>query len=278
VKTSAIFLPFDLFGSSGTRSGAELLADAVREMLADNRREKVPTRAQAYAGKVRIRELNFDRLDDYSAWRATARRAARAALDRGEFLLWVSGNHLGALPVYDELSRAADDTLVVQFDAHLDVYNLTDCTEELSHGNFLRHCAGPLPRIVHVGHRDLLLRSDCLSPYFRRVYSAAELAIDPVPAFAEIASLAANVRRVFFDLDCDVFDPAYFPAASHPQPFGLSPALLLRFLAAAWSDRVIGFAISEFDPARDAQDRSLATLLWLVEYVLLRRYEDPLGA
>ncbi len=76
VKTSAIFFPFDLFGSAGTRAGVLLLADAVRELLADNRREKVPTRAQAYAGKVRVSEFTFDRLADYDRWRAIARRAA----------------------------------------------------------------------------------------------------------------------------------------------------------------------------------------------------------
>jgi arginase family enzyme len=277
VKTSAIFFPFDLFGSGGTRAGAELLADAVREMLADNRREKVLTRAHVYAGKVRVSEFTFERLDDYDQWRPRARRAARTALDRGDFLLWATGNHLGVLPVYDELARTPD-TLVVQFDAHLDIYNLSDCTSELSHGNFLKHCDGPLPRVVNLGHRDLLLQPDYVHSYFHRAYPADELAIDPGPALAEVAALAAAASRVFIDVDCDVFDPAYFPAAAHPQPFGLSPALLLRFLAAAWSDHVTGLALSEFDPARDVQDRSLATLLWLIEYVLLRRYEQACHA
>ncbi len=271
MRTSAIFLPFDLFGSGGTRAGAELLADALREMLADNRREKVPTRARAYAGRVKVSEFAFDRLDDYQGWRDAARAAARTALRRGDFVLWVAGNHLGVLPVYDELG--AGDTLVVQFDAHLDVYNLGDCTEELSHGNFLKHCAGPLPRLVNVGHRDLLLRPDYVAGYYHRAYAAADLAIDPAPALAEVAALAAGARRVWLDLDCDALDPAYFPAAAHPQPFGISPALLLRFLDAAWAGPVRGLSISEFDPGRDTADRSLATLVWLLEYVLLRRYE-----
>src|ERR1700688_4776508 len=89
VKTSAIFFPFDLFGSGGTRAGAELLADGFREMLADNRREKVPTRARAYAGKVRVSEFTFDRLDDYHGSRTTAREAVRKAMERRDFLIWV---------------------------------------------------------------------------------------------------------------------------------------------------------------------------------------------
>jgi len=105
------------------------------------------------------------------------------------------------------------------------------------------------------------------------VFAGADLAIDPEPARAEVAALAREAPRVFIDVDCDVFDPAYFPASAHPQPFGLSPQLFLRFLDAAWSDRAIGLAISEFDPPLDQNDRSLATLIWMIEYVLLRRYE-----
>ena len=50
------------------------------------------------------------------------------------------------LPVFEELGP---DTLVIQFDAHLDCYALHDTTEELCHGNFLLHAEGPLPKIVN---------------------------------------------------------------------------------------------------------------------------------
>ena len=127
-RTLAVFLPFALFGSPGTQQGAELLADALREMLADNRRERRPTRSRSYQPHVRVRELPFATPADYAAWLPRARRTARQALKAGDFLLWVGGNHLSVLPVYEELG-AAGDTLVVQFDAHLDLYNLADCTE-----------------------------------------------------------------------------------------------------------------------------------------------------
>src|SRR5262249_23217558 len=162
----------------------------------------------------------FETLADYQKWRDRGRQAIGKAFKRGEFLLWCTGNHLGALPLYDELSRAAQETLVVQFDAHLDIYNLSDCTNELSHGNFLLHCGGPLPAIVNVGHRELLLRRDYIGKHFAKAYSAAELAIDPQPAIEEIRRLSGNARRIFIDLDCDVFDPAFLPGAAHPQPFG----------------------------------------------------------
>lgn len=273
MKTTALFFPFDLFGSGGAADGARLLADAFAEICADNRRESKPTRAAAYQRRVRSRELSFETLEHYQEWRQRGREALRQVWGKGDTLLWVAGNHLGALPVYDELAGSGPDTLVVQFDAHLDVYNLSDCTTELSHGNFLLHCAGPLPRILNIGHRELLLRPDYVARHYEGTCPASDLASDPEPALQRVREECRKARRVFIDIDCDVLDPAYFPAVGQPLPFGLSPALLLRFLDAAWSDRVTGVALSEFVPARDRNDQSLATLVWFLEYLLLKWHE-----
>jgi arginase family enzyme len=272
MKTTALICPFALFGSPGTAAGAELLADAVREMLADNCRERRPTRSRAYQPHVRVRELPFTTVPDYAAWRARARKAARTALKAGDFLLWIGGNHLSVLPVYEELG-AAGDTLVVQFDAHLDVYNLSDSPPELNHGNYLRHADGPLPALVNVGHRDLFLPAQEVAKFYRVTFPAAALALDPAPAVAALREAAGQFGRVFLDIDCDVFDPAFVPGVAHPLPFGLSPTSFLQLFDAAWTDGVCGVAVSEFDPGRDRDDRSLSTLVWLLEYVFLRRFE-----
>ncbi len=274
MKSCFIFFPFDLFGSAGAAPGVALLADELREILADNRRERVPTRAQAYTDRVRLREFHFENLEAYADWRRRGRQAVRPVLRQGDFLFWITGNHLGALPVYDELAGADESTLVVQLDAHLDIHHFHDCTRELSHGNFLLHCEGPLPPLINVGHRDLLLPPDYIDRYYRRTFAAAELAIDPQPALAHLRQAAQSARRVFLDVDCDVFDPVHFPAVTQPVPFGLSPSLLLRLLDAIWSPRVAGVIVSEFDPGRDRNDQSLATLVWLLEYLLLRRHEN----
>ena len=273
MKTSLVIFPFDLFGGGGAGAGAALVADEFREILADNRRETAVTRARAYTDKVRLREFTFDTVEAYAGWRKQGRQAARQALKAGEFLLWVAGNHLGALPVYDELSAQADGVLVVQFDAHLDIHHFRDTAVEPSHGNFLLHCAGPLPRLVNVGHRELLLPADHVARTFRETFPAAELAVDPAPALKRLRREVADAERVFLDLDCDVFDPAYFPAVAQPAPFGLTPPLFLRLLDAVWSPKVTGLLVSEFDPSRDRDDRSLALLVWLLEFLLLRRYE-----
>ncbi|MGF1583348.1 MAG: arginase family protein [Gemmataceae bacterium] len=269
--------PFDLFGGGGTAVGVQLLADAVREMIEDNEEETKPTRALAYQGRVELHEETFETMEAYQAWRTTARRAIQEVWSDGDFLFWVTGNHLGALPIYDELATAYPDTLVVQFDAHLDVYDLSDCTSELSHGNFLLHSESKLPPIVNLGHRELLLPQAHTSRYFTNAFPADQLCIDPKPAIETLKQLAQSASRIVIDLDCDVFDAAFFPAIAHPQPFGMSPSDLLRLLDAVWSDKVVGLAISEFHTAHDVNDRSLALLVWLLEYTLLRIYEKERG-
>jgi agmatinase len=273
VSTSAVFFPFDLFGSAGAANGADALYDALRELLAANRRERVTTRSRAYDCQVRLRRFPFEKLDDYRDWRKQARQTVRRALQEESLLLWVAGNHLGVLPVYEELGRLDGPTLVVQFDAHLDIHHFTECSPELSHGNFLLHSEGPLPTVFNVGHRDLLLPPEHVARTYKATFAAMELAVNPAPALRRLRRAAKTADRVFLDLDCDVFDPAHFPAVSNPVPFGLDPLLFLKLLDAAWSGCVAGFAISEFDPGCDRDERSLALLVWLIEYVLLKRYE-----
>ena len=219
-------------------------------------------------------DSNVDVRFDILWFERVRRQAVRQALRANDFLLWVSGNHLGALPIYDELSRQPASTLVIQLDAHLDIHNFHDTTADLSHGNFLLHCDGPLPPIVNLGHRDLLLTRESIARSFRRTFSAAEVAGDFDAVLAYVRTEVATAERVFVDVDCDVFDPLYFPAVTQPVPFGIAPPMLLWLLDAAWTPKMRGVMLSEFEPGRDENDRSLTTLVWLIEYVLLKRYES----
>jgi arginase family enzyme len=270
MRTTVCVFPFDQFGGAGTGAGAQLLGDAVREILDDTDEESRPCRADCLRGNVEVRELAFDTSAKLAAWRDAGRRSTRKALNAGEFLLWLGGNHLSVLPVLEELGR---DTLVVQFDAHLDVYSFHDNTLELSHGNFLKHFESDRPRIVNVGHRDLFLKADEIAETFEAVHSAVNCAGDLDGVVEELRKLAASSKRIWIDLDCDAFDPATLPAVQQPLPLGLAPAAFFRLFDAVWSERVMGMSISEFDPGRDSHDRGLSLLGWLLEFVLLKVHE-----
>jgi arginase family enzyme len=193
---------------------------------------------------------------------------AREQLADGGFLLWLAGNHLGVLPVYEELGPR---TLVVQLDAHLDCYNLYDCTDTLSHGNWLLHAETPLPRVANVGHRDLFLHPGAVAERFALAVPADAFALDPAKAVARLRRLASKADRVWLDIDVDVFDPTVCPAVHQPTPFGLSGQQVLGLISGVWSPKLAGVSVSEFDPGRDARDASLNLLGWLLEWLLLRQ-------
>jgi hypothetical protein len=58
MKTTALICPFALFGNPGAAAGAELLADALREMLDDNRRERRATRSRRISRTSESRNWN----------------------------------------------------------------------------------------------------------------------------------------------------------------------------------------------------------------------------
>jgi arginase family enzyme len=262
-RTVVRVFPFDLFGGGGTTAGAELLADLVREILDDAALETRPTRQHALLGRVDVAEELFDTVEAVVGWRELGRELAAESLEAGDFQLWLGGNHLSVLPVYESLGPK---DLVIQFDAHLDCYDLYDTTVELSHGNFLRH-ATSLPTIANVGHRDLFL----LPAEVQKTFRAAVPAPDIDRAMDTLTPLVAAANRVWIDVDVDVFDPAFCPAVFLPTPFGPSPMQVLRLIDAVWSPKVVGFSVSEFTPGRDVRDTGLQLLAWLVEWVLLRR-------
>jgi agmatinase len=273
VSASIVIFPFDQFGSAGTGAGAQLLGDAIREIIDDTAEESRPTRADALRGKLNVHEEPFETMDQVRDWRPRGRQLVRRALKAGDFLLWLAGNHLAVLPVLEELGP---DTLVVQFDAHLDIHDFHDTTKELSHGNFLKRAEAPLPRIVNVGHRDLLLPAKDIADGFDATYSAEAVAVHTKRAIKSLQTKAKAAKRIWIDLDCDAIDPAYLPGVQNALPFGISPPTLLKLIDAVWSEKVMGFSISEFDPGRDVRDASLNLLGWLIEWLLIREAERGL--
>ncbi len=273
-RTQVVIFPFDLFGSAGTGAGAKLLGDAVREIIDDTARETRPSRADSLRGNIRVREVAFDTISQVSDWQARGRKIARQILASGDFLVWLGGNHLSVLPLLEELGASdPGETLVVQFDAHLDIQDFHDTTAELSHGNFLKQATGRLPPIIHVGHRDLFVTPAETAKSFQALYPATQIALNLDDVADTIRKWARAAKRVWIDLDCDAIDPAFLPAVHQPLPFGLIPAALLKLFDAAWTGNVAGVSISEFDPGRDHRDVSLNFLGWWLEFVLLRQHE-----
>lgn len=269
IRSSAVVFPFDNFGHAGTGAGAVLLGDVLREAIDDSAAETEPVRPHCYADSLDIEEFAFDTPAELTKWRTAGRRAVKERLADRTFTLWLAGNHLGVLPVLDELGR---DDVVIQLDAHLDCYDLSDTTDTLSHGNYLRHVAGTRPRVVVVGHRDLFLPPERVREWVADAIPAEDVATDFPVVLSRIRTHVAGAKRVWLDLDVDALDPAFAPAVHAPLPFGLTPHQLWAVVDAVGTAKLVGLSVSEFDPGRDVRDATLQLLAWLLERVLLRRH------
>jgi len=265
MQTRCVIFPFDLFGSPGSAAGAQLLGDSLREMKHDTELEDQPVRQHAFASNIDFLENELDTIEALADWRTIGRREFEEFYDDRDFMIWLSGNHLGCLPVYESLER---DTLVIQFDAHLDCYDLHDTHTTLSHGNFLKELKGG-PAIVNVGHRDLFLPPKAVKAHFTEAFAADE---EESKVIAALQKRTAKAKHVWIDLDVDVFDPSVCPAVSTPSPCGLYGLQMLRLLNAVGFEKMRGVSVSEFVPALDVKNSSLDLLGWLLEWILLKKY------
>jgi arginase family enzyme len=199
-------------------------------------------------------------------WHDQALEMFYEVVPRSDFLIWLSGNHLGVAPVLESLEIG---TLIIQLDAHLDCYDLHDTHTTLSHGNFVRHLPDAVD-IVNVGHRDLFLPAKSIKEHFTDAFAADE---DGDKVIAALRKRVAKAKRVWLDIDADVFDPSVCPAVTTPAPFGLMPLQALKLIGAIDFAKLRGVSISEFEPGRDIKNASLDLLGWLLEWLLLRKYQ-----
>jgi arginase family enzyme len=189
---------------------------------------------------------------------------------RHRFVLWLGGNHASVFPVLELLEP---ETLVLHFDAHVDIHSFDHTWPTISHGNYWRFLKLPRPQVWHFGHRDLFVVPEQAQQFFQYIYSANDIAQQLTQIIEQLRVQVQTAPRIWIDIDADVFDPSLCPAVQQPLPFGLNSYTFWPLWQAAWSGRVIGVSLSEFDPGRDFRDLSLHMLGWLVESTLLQAGE-----
>ena len=140
----------------------------------------------------------------------------------------------------------------------------------------LRRRAGlepPLPaeRIVLIGARDLDAgEEDWLAESPVRVVRAEALqSIGLAVIAAPLARVVADTADVYLHVDLDALDPADAPATGYPTPGGLTPDTLAAVLRLAVQRfHVRALAVTNYDPERDEDDRTLGAAMRVVHSVV----------
>lgn len=165
---------------------------------------------------------------------------------RGFFPIAIGGGHDLTFAFVRGVASVHGRLEGVYFDAHLDV------RPEPGSGMPFRALlkGGHAGRLTVVGLNPMANTREHMEYFTSHGGRAAELAQAPT-------QYAAPDRRLFASLDMDVFDAAFAPGVSAPNPCGLTPRDLAPHMLALGRDPMVRcFDIMELNPAHDS-DASL---------------------
>ena len=240
---SLLGIPWD--GSSSYMQGAADAPPIIRSAILSPSSNLSMERGGIFLFGETVQDLGDIDLDveDGAEAALAIREAAEAALNVGNPLLCLGGDHSITWPILKATAPRHERLTILHFDAHPDLYPDFD-------GDPYSH-ACPFARIMeNFDHVDLFqvgirtMNDVCRSQVDRfdvRVRSASESVLPEELHFD---------HPVYISLDLDVLDPAFAPGVSHHEPGGLSTRALLGMLHAIDAP-VIGADLVEYNPRRD---------------------------
>jgi agmatinase len=242
-KFVVLGVPFDL--TTTFRPGARSAPTAIRE--ASYHSESFMLEHGLDLTEVSIHDMG--NLPDYATvdeMMTGVRQATKDAVAESKFPLLLGGEHTISIPAIE----AFDDIGVILIDAHLN-YNDVGVGQRYCHDTVAKRAA------EHVGRDNVLV-------FGVRSISKEEHSEGNLPEYIDSSTIvqegvekafkrALNIikkDKIYMSLDVDGLDPAYAPAASTVEPFGLSSFDVKKCINMLGS-RLVGFDVVEISPPYD---------------------------
>ena len=190
-----------------------------------------------------------------SAESALADIEARAEkiLSDGKLPLLIGGEHLVTLGAFRAVQRKYPDIHIIHFDAHCDLRD-DYLGAKLSHACVIRRC--------HDIIGDGRIHQFCIRSGEREEFRFAEKHTDMHKFTLDgLAETLADIgdKPIYFTIDLDCLDPAYFCGTGTPEAGGISFTELLQAIeAVCGTGNVVGADINELAPMLDASGASTA--------------------
>lgn len=204
-----------------------------------------------------------------------AARLARGAVERGELLLSLGGDHSVSLGPVRGVAARRTGLGLVWIDAHGDFNTPATSPSGNPHGMVLARLAGfgshgavPRTRVALLGVRDLDPRERLNLGRARiSLVDSASLMWAPFRVGLTTAHRLARrgARVLYVSVDLDVIDPAWAPAVGTPVSGGITPAALYALLdGLAAGLPIVAADLVEYNPLLDASGDSVHVALTIV--------------
>lgn len=166
--------------------------------------------------------------------------------------LLIGGEHLVTLGSFRAVQKKYPDVHIIHFDAHADLRN-DYLGAKLSHACVIRRCHdiigdGKIHQFcIRSGERD----------EFRFAEKHTEMHKFSFDGLEETISKIGNAP-IYFTIDLDCLDPAYFSGTGTPEAGGVSFAKLLSAIETVCKGNIVGADINELAPNLDQSGASTA--------------------
>ncbi len=243
----AIFgVPFD--GTSSFRSGTAQAPERIRE--ASHNFETFKFEHGEDMGSIRYCDLgDLEEFKNVDLMMQGVEAFSSDLVRKSKFPIALGGEH----SISPAIVKSFEDIGVISLDAHLDFRNEYE-GEKNSHACSTRRISDSVgvEGVVPIGVRSMSKEeSKDAEELGLRFISSYAFHKDPnMKEAVEMALKWMGREKIYLTLDMDVFDPAYAPGISNPEPFGLEPIEIKRCINHL-ADRLVGFDVVEVSPPFD---------------------------
>jgi arginase len=240
-KVSLLGVPHDE-NSSYKRGSAEGPAHIRREMFSDVLTSWAESGFDVGAdGAVRdCGNIAFDGKED--AWAVIEREVARA-LDHGDPLLCLGGDHAITHPIMRAVRARHSNLTIVHIDAHPDIYHVYQ-------GNMRSHTS-PFARIMEERLADRLIQLGLRTVNDHHRDQFARFGVETFLAGRCNEKIPLNLETpVYLTVDIDALDPAFAPGVAHREPGGLSTRQVIDMIQSI-DQPIVAADVVEFNPGCD---------------------------
>ena len=243
----AIFgVPFD--GTSSFRSGTAQAPERIRE--ASHNFETFKFEHGEDMESIRYCDLgDLEEFENVDLMMQGVEAFSSDLVRKNKFPIALGGEH----SISPAIVKSFEDIGVISLDAHLDFRNEYE-GEKNSHACSTRRISDSVgvEGVVPIGVRSMSKEeSKDAEELGLRFISSYAFQKDPnMKEAVERALKWMGREKIYLTLDMDVFDPAYAPGISNPEPFGLEPIEIKRCINHL-ADRLVGFDVVEVSPPFD---------------------------
>jgi agmatinase len=241
IRLSLLGIPND-DNSSYMKGAAEAPALIRRELFSDAYSQWSETGFDlgAEGRLVDHGDIAFD--GDSDPWQVIE-RSVTSALESGDPLISIGGDHAITHPIMRAVRRRHSKLTILHIDAHPDIYHAYQ-------GNLRSHTS-PFARIMEERLADRLIQVGLRTVNDHHREQFARFGVEVVDAARWGTHLRLDITTpVYVSMDLDGLDPAYAPGVSHREPGGLSPRQVIDMLHAI-DQPIVAADIVEYNPRCD---------------------------